>query len=616
MSHASDRTCEQGVGFLKYRVPKLGYIFREAEKPDYGIDGEIEVTDDAGAATGRLIGVQVKAGPDYFKEETPTGYIFRESRRHLDYWQQHSLPVIVVLVDTGADVAYWVEVDSSAVTTGKEWKIEVPKNQVLDASAKAPLHDLANRLADEVAARSSREYETIRESYLEGRRWVARGELVALVGQTSWRFAPRTLQAEAFRTLGLWTFILEQDTPATERWLLHARTADPSLDETVVRAMMEALTNGPETALPLLENPQTVGAMNMRALFLAVSGRLDDAATALSAWPSDVPRSAETKRIEALIAFAQGDLDGARRRIAEAFSEKPRWFAIRETYALIEYAAALPPSERPDLTQSAPLPVPPMLFRHDDESLRHLRAAAATFEDISKTVDDEDDRRRSELWHLAALANDPGCRAKARNVAAQMLERPLWGPLLAWVLQRNLADGSDALVDRLLAEVDGMEAERADEDPGLVFLAAQMFFGREQVSDAAALLDRFEPMLAERNPDALHYWRARIASHSGDSQAAATEAARITNAEMRAEATRDATESEWRTLVEERTAAYGKTGDAAALFDAARLRASHEDWDGVLATADELFALLPNLAVLELICEAAWRSGRYRACLE
>jgi hypothetical protein len=616
MSHASDRTGEQGTGFLEYRVPKLGYIFRKAAPPDHGIDGEIEVTDDAGAPIGRLIGVQVKAGADYFKEETPTGYIFRESRRHLDYWQQHSLPVIVVLVDTDADRAYWVEVDSSAVTTGKEWKIEVPKNQLLDASAKAALRDLANKLADEVAARANREYETIRESYLEGRRWAARRELAALVGQTSWRFAPRTLQAEAFRTLGLWTFILEQDTAATERWLLHARTADPASDETIVRAMMEALTNGPEAALPLLDEAQTAGARNMRVLFLAVAGRLADAAAALAAWPSDVPRSAETKRIEAIVAFAQGDLDGARARIADALSEKPRWFAIRETYALIEYAAALPPSERPDVTQPAPLPVPPVLLRHDDESLRHLRAAATTFDDLSKVVDDEDDRRRLELWHVAALANDPERRAEVRTVVAQLLERPLWGPLLAWVLQRNLADASDTLVDRLLAEVDGMDAERAGEDPGLAFLAVQMRFGRDQVSEAAAILDRFEPVFIERNPDALHYWRARIASHSGDTSAASAEAARITNAEMRAEATRDLSEGEWRAVAAERTAAYRKTGDAAALFDAVRLHAAHEEWDVVLTAADELFALLPNLAVLELVCEAAWRTARYRVCLE
>lgn len=624
MSNASDRIGEAGIGFLQLKIPKLlGYIFRPLPMSDYGIDGEIEITDDQGAAIGRLIATQVKTGPSHFENETKTGYIFRGERRHLDYWQYHSLPVIVVLVNLDADVAYWVEVDTTAVTTGVNWKIEVPKRQVLDIAAKVPLRDIANKLADEVAMRAQKDYEAIRETYLEGRRQAAFAELDARVKQPSWRFAPRTLQAEAFRSLGLWSFVRTRDASATEAFLLQAQTADKNSDETVVRAMMEALTNGPEAALPLLDAPATAGAMNIRALFLALSGRAEEAAGVLAAWPTDLQRSAETTRIEALVAYIRCDLARARERIAAAMAEKPRWLSVRETHALIEYASSLPPSELPDLAQPFPLPVPPVLLRHDDASLEHLRAAAAAYGEVLATADDEDDRKRFELWRLAALANDPSAREKAKSVAAQALTRSkLSGPLLAWVLQRALIDDLGGLTDRLLAEVAAMDVETARTEPGLVFLAAQTLVGNLRREEARTLLERLESALLEQNADALHYWRARIAMEDGDAVTAAAEAALITNAEMRAEAGRaadgatDGEEPDWRTTSGERFAAYRTNGDAAALFDAIRIHATHEDWDVVLDTADDLFGLLPNLAVLETICQAAWRKGRYRLCLE
>src|SRR5205085_4969822 len=120
-----------------------------------------EVTKGGGGPPGRLVLTQVKSGSSYFKEPTDTGFIFRGKRRHLEYWQYHALPVIVVLVDVEAEIAYWVEVDSSAVTTGVQWKIEVPRNQILDASAMAPLREIANKLADELAARAQKDYEDI-----------------------------------------------------------------------------------------------------------------------------------------------------------------------------------------------------------------------------------------------------------------------------------------------------------------------------------------------------------------------------------------------------------------------------------------------------------------------
>src|SRR5438552_2251296 len=88
----------------------------------------------------------------------------------LQYWTKHSLPVVVILVDVDAQVAYWTPVDDTVVRTDKGWKIAVPKNRTIDASAKAPLRQLADALAIEAQKRARADYEGIRDRYLSGER--------------------------------------------------------------------------------------------------------------------------------------------------------------------------------------------------------------------------------------------------------------------------------------------------------------------------------------------------------------------------------------------------------------------------------------------------------------
>lgn len=124
-------------------LDELGWYPREPSDPDYGIDVYVECADE-GVPNGRMLGVQVKGGASFFSEQADDGVVFRGSQRHLDYWTGHSLPVIVVLYDPETKTAIWQAIDSETVeSTGKGWKLVVPRAQVLDASAAAPLTELA-----------------------------------------------------------------------------------------------------------------------------------------------------------------------------------------------------------------------------------------------------------------------------------------------------------------------------------------------------------------------------------------------------------------------------------------------------------------------------------------
>lgn len=124
---------QQGVNIVEQLVLGEGAIFRPQVLHDHGIDGHIEIKVD-GRASGRLVGVQVKAGRSYFKNRGRGGWSHPVKKRHRDYWALYSLPVVVVLVDVETRVAYVQEATSSLmVPSGNSYKLYVPADQSLSS---------------------------------------------------------------------------------------------------------------------------------------------------------------------------------------------------------------------------------------------------------------------------------------------------------------------------------------------------------------------------------------------------------------------------------------------------------------------------------------------------
>jgi hypothetical protein len=129
---SKSRTERIGIAGTQLIFDKLGWIFREQPIEDYGIDAHIEVVE-SNLATGKLIALQIKSGKSYFKEKTSDGFVFRGDIEHLEYWQKHSLPVLVVLYHADDEIAYWQIVNNITVQkTDKAWKLIIPFNQKID----------------------------------------------------------------------------------------------------------------------------------------------------------------------------------------------------------------------------------------------------------------------------------------------------------------------------------------------------------------------------------------------------------------------------------------------------------------------------------------------------
>ncbi len=142
----SSRVDRVGIQTVGLKFENLGYIFREQPTSDYGIDAQVELID-GDNVTGQLIGLQIKSGASWFKEKSGDGYIFRGDNKHLNYWLEHSLPVLIVLCDIETGNCYWQAITASNVrTTNKAWKINVPVNQKINPGMHVDLKRLVKKL--------------------------------------------------------------------------------------------------------------------------------------------------------------------------------------------------------------------------------------------------------------------------------------------------------------------------------------------------------------------------------------------------------------------------------------------------------------------------------------
>lgn len=129
-------TGDAGVALVNFLVTdRLGWLFRLQPEADKGIDAHIEVVED-GAATGRLVALQIKSGKSSFKEPKAEGFVFRPKATHVEYWLGHSLPVAIVLANTRKRVAIWQVVTEETVQrTRKGWKMTIPKTNTFSTPA-------------------------------------------------------------------------------------------------------------------------------------------------------------------------------------------------------------------------------------------------------------------------------------------------------------------------------------------------------------------------------------------------------------------------------------------------------------------------------------------------
>ena len=95
-----------GVNAVAEAMAKIGQIWRETPMADVGIDGQVEYVNSEGLATGRMIAVQIKSGPSFFKE-SKGDWVFYPEEKHRFYWERYPLPVLIIIHNPETNLSYW-----------------------------------------------------------------------------------------------------------------------------------------------------------------------------------------------------------------------------------------------------------------------------------------------------------------------------------------------------------------------------------------------------------------------------------------------------------------------------------------------------------------------------
>ncbi|MGR7261262.1 DUF4365 domain-containing protein [Klebsiella aerogenes] len=133
--HQTNSQERLGVNAVAEAIAKIGQILRETPMADVGIDGQIEYVSPEGFATGRMIAVQIKSGPSFFKE-SKGDWVFYPEEKHRFYWERFPLPVLIIIHNPETNLSYWqdarqvLRVAKSTDAKG----IIIPKSNVLQST--------------------------------------------------------------------------------------------------------------------------------------------------------------------------------------------------------------------------------------------------------------------------------------------------------------------------------------------------------------------------------------------------------------------------------------------------------------------------------------------------
>lgn len=155
-AHFPRRTTAQATGETGCAIvalivqEELGWQFRRTpQEADFGVDGYVDVITDEGYVTGKSLAVQIKSGSSYIKWDAAGTTRYRGDRKHVNYYLNHTVPVLLVIVDPETKSAWWRRFDAYE-TDGDDhsWSIAISLESRLNAAAKGVLARLVGPAVD------------------------------------------------------------------------------------------------------------------------------------------------------------------------------------------------------------------------------------------------------------------------------------------------------------------------------------------------------------------------------------------------------------------------------------------------------------------------------------
>jgi Domain of unknown function (DUF4365) len=102
---------QRAINLVEQRILEMGFLWYATGGLEAGIDGTIEIRDDAtGEVLNNIVQVQSKGTEGPFPAETADSFEWPCAERDLDYWTHGNSPVVLVVARPRTNEAYWVSV--------------------------------------------------------------------------------------------------------------------------------------------------------------------------------------------------------------------------------------------------------------------------------------------------------------------------------------------------------------------------------------------------------------------------------------------------------------------------------------------------------------------------
>jgi hypothetical protein len=107
---ANSKTEKIGLNYVEKITNDMGHIFRRVLDEDVGIDASIELCRNENIPTGTQIGLQIKSGNSYLNSKNDNSFTYYPSIDDLQYWNNCSFPVYIIIYSPKEKVAYWADI--------------------------------------------------------------------------------------------------------------------------------------------------------------------------------------------------------------------------------------------------------------------------------------------------------------------------------------------------------------------------------------------------------------------------------------------------------------------------------------------------------------------------
>lgn len=159
-------TEREGILAVERIVNQMSCIWRETPNKDVGIDGQIEYVDEDGNTTGHVIAVQVKSGKSFIHEKD--GHIiFYPEHKHLQYWENYALPVILLIYDPENNIAYWKDIRRKLRSESQGTVIKIPITQIFNISQKNQVFESCGALGLKLLPHENIVYELLHREFID-----------------------------------------------------------------------------------------------------------------------------------------------------------------------------------------------------------------------------------------------------------------------------------------------------------------------------------------------------------------------------------------------------------------------------------------------------------------